>query len=260
MPANFFTRLNDYFNNIGASIRGEANAAAIFPNSTDKGTSRERLYEDVLRLHLPATCMVSLGGFIFDHNGNESQQIDIFVHSDRALRFNFHNPDGKGKSFCSIEGCLAVVAVKSMLDKEKLIECLNNLASVPESPTIPDNRLSTGVKLPGGCIEPEKIIFALDGIGPEKCEEILIDYYNNINPLPYMHWPNLIHVCGKYGIGKIPSGSACDTNSFGYFTTNPDCRAFLKAIIEIQRAAIAAGEILYDYARILERIDEISDE
>ena len=103
MPKNFYERLRDYYIKVGGVLRGEADAASIFPNPSDVGMSRERVYAEFLRQHAPSKCNVFLGGFLFDEDGNESRQLDIIVTTDTAPRFDFHNPDGSGKSFSPVE-------------------------------------------------------------------------------------------------------------------------------------------------------------
>ena len=51
MPDNFLDRLRAYYLDVAKVLRGEADAAKIFPNSTDKGGSRERIYIEFLRQH-----------------------------------------------------------------------------------------------------------------------------------------------------------------------------------------------------------------
>jgi hypothetical protein len=63
MTQPFYDRLETYFRKVGEVLRGEADAAAIFPNSTDLGMSRERIYADFLRHHLPAVIFFSADFF-----------------------------------------------------------------------------------------------------------------------------------------------------------------------------------------------------
>src|SRR4051812_24133567 len=120
MAKHFYDRLKKYFSEVGAVLRGEADSASIFPNSTDKGMSREKVYAEFLRTHLPSICNVSFGGFLFNLSGAESKQIDVIVTTDSCPQYNLHNRDGQGKSFSCIEGALAVVSIKSNLDSKEL--------------------------------------------------------------------------------------------------------------------------------------------
>ena len=86
MPSDFYTRLREYYLKVGEVLRGDADAASIFPNPTDVGTSRELAYADFLRQHAPSKCNVFSGGFLFDVEGNESKQPDILITTDTAPR------------------------------------------------------------------------------------------------------------------------------------------------------------------------------
>ena len=85
MAQEFYQRLQVYFSEIGKVLKGEADSASIFPNTTDVGMSRERVYSEVLKQHLPSSCNVYYGGFVFDLDGNESKQIDLIVSSDNSV-------------------------------------------------------------------------------------------------------------------------------------------------------------------------------
>jgi hypothetical protein len=92
MAQNFFKELREYYLKVAEVLRGEAEAASVFPNSSDIGVSRESVYLDILRLHAPSKCNVFLGGFLFDENGSQSRQLDVIITTDTAPRFNLHNP------------------------------------------------------------------------------------------------------------------------------------------------------------------------
>lgn len=62
MPNEFYIRLKKYYTKVGEVLRGEADIASIFPNPTDIGMSRERVYAEFLRSHLPSCCNVLYGG------------------------------------------------------------------------------------------------------------------------------------------------------------------------------------------------------
>src|SRR5579871_2635706 len=96
--AQFFQRLRDYYSNVATVMRGSADVASIFPNTTDKGIAREHFYAEFLRKHAPSKCNVFLGGFVFGSDGTESKQLDIIVTTDTTPRFDFPY-SGTGKSF-----------------------------------------------------------------------------------------------------------------------------------------------------------------
>ena len=131
MAKPFFERLTTYYESVGSVLRGQAAVAAVFPNATDIGLARERLYLRFLEDHLPDSCTGTLGGFLFGLDGTESSQMDIIVTCNVAPKYKFGTGDG-GKSFACIDGALAVASVKSNLTSTELKEALANIASLPQ--------------------------------------------------------------------------------------------------------------------------------
>jgi len=100
-------------------------------NKSDIGTLREDLLFDFLESHIPTRCNVIKGGFVFDSTGSKSSQIDLMVCNDQTFQFKKSGDNNnKTKSFNCVEGCYAVISVKSYLNKAALIDSLQNLASV----------------------------------------------------------------------------------------------------------------------------------
>jgi hypothetical protein len=205
MPQPFYDRLRLYFAKVGEVLRGEADAAAIFPNMTDVGMSRERIYADFLRTHLPSSCNTLLGGFLFGLNGQESNQIDIIVTSAICPQFNFMNRDGSSKTFACVDGTLAVASLKSCLDSTQLFDALDNLASVPQKKPM-TGRIAPFVEIDDYDDWPYKIIYAPRGATLETLMASLEKYYERHPEIPYTHKPNLIHVAGSYNIIRVPKG------------------------------------------------------
>ena len=151
----------------------------MFPNTTDIGISRERVYAEFLRQHAPSKCNVFFGGFIFDEDGAESKQLDIIITTDTAPRFDFHNKDGSGKSFSPIEGTLGVVSVKSTLNRNELFDALEGIASIPPTRSL-EGRVDALVEIKNYDDWPLKIVYASSGIAPDNffvCP--LEQYYKN---------------------------------------------------------------------------------
>lgn len=205
MPQLFYDRLRSYFAKVGEVLRGEAEAAAIFPNMTDVGMSRERIYGDFLRTHLPSSCNILFGGFLFGLNGQESKQIDVIVTSAVCPQFNFTNRDGSGKAFACVDGTLAVASLKSNLDSTQLFDALDNLASVPLKKPM-KGRIAPFVEIDDYDDWPYKIIYSPRGVSLETLLASLEDYYELHKEIPYTHKPNLIHVAGSYNIMRVPKG------------------------------------------------------
>ena len=76
MPKDFYTRLRSYYKKVGEVLRGDADAASIFPNTSEIGIARELVYAEFLRNHAPSKCNVFLGGFLFHLDGTESKQLE----------------------------------------------------------------------------------------------------------------------------------------------------------------------------------------
>jgi hypothetical protein len=266
MPQPFYERLKAYYIQVGAVLRGEAAAASIFPNTTDKGFSREQVYAEFLRTHLPSSCNVFFGGFVFNLDGDESKQIDLLVTSDTCPQFNFHNPRGDGKTFACIDGLLAVASIKSMLDSRELIDSLENIASLPCKTPLDSQKKSFLLSIPNYDDWPFKIIYASDGILPETARQTLETFYNSHSHIPISSRPNLIHVAGKYnavrieaGGGKTRDGTVLQEHTFHFVTDNTnsstiDVFALAYAVQNIQKKAVAAAHIMLTYDAILENI------
>ena len=262
MPQNFHARLHKYFEDIGSILRGESKASSIFPNTSDVGVSREKAYAEVLRAHLPSNCNVKLGGFVFGVSGDESRQIDIIISNDKSIQFNFLNRDDSGKSFSCIDGCIGVVSVKSTLDKQQLLDSLENLASLPKKTPIGDRSLINREIL-NYSDWPYKTIFASDGLSPKTILEHLNNFYLKNPEIPQCNRPNFIHVCGKYNIirslsggNTLRNGEVIPTGSFHLQESSPDVFGILHVISDMQAIAMASNMIAYTYSEIINNLPE----
>lgn len=262
MARPFFERLKKYFFDVGQVLLGEADAAAIFPNSGDIGTSREAIYAAYLQQHLPSSCNVSLGGFLFDQTGRESNQIDIIVTNQVSIQFNSQNPDGSGKSFASIDGAIAVVSVKSTLDSAQLRDALRNLASLPDKEPLTDKLKSPIVVLHGYDNWPYKIIYANTGVSRDTLSETLEEFYRDNPEIPENKRPNLIHVNGRYVVVRSgPNGAETrdktkiPPNTFYGFDDATNVFGLFYAITEIQNIALGSSHIRYRYSDLINNID-----
>jgi hypothetical protein len=117
---NYFFELLEYFQNSADSLGVEANKMGIFSNTSDVGDSRENMLFTFINNHIPIRCRVIKGGFVFDSNGDKSRQVDLIVTSDSTFQFKQSENNTKEKSFNCVEGCLAVISVKSYLNKKEL--------------------------------------------------------------------------------------------------------------------------------------------
>ena len=161
MSSDVFERLRDYFQAIADSLEDQKKASRIFPNAVDAGATREDLLLELLKRHIPNRCDVIRGGFVFDSKGNESRQLDLIITNDFTLNFK-HFAE---KAFAPIEGCTAVISIKSYLSKAELFDALDGLHSMPPMPPLAINPQATNIKRLGQL--PLKNIFAFDGSSPK---------------------------------------------------------------------------------------------
>ena len=268
MSKNFFVRLKTYYESVGAVLRDEAAAATIFPNTSDIGMSREKVYVEFLRTHAPARCNVFLGGFIFDMAGNESRQLDVIVTNDTAPRFNLHNKDGNGKSFSPIEGTVGVVSVKSTLDQRELEDALLGIASIPLTASL-DNRVVNGIDVLGYDDWPLKIVYASSGISAKKLLMHLFAFYHLRPEIPFHRRPNIIHVAGKYVLLRTVASmfdaasnhyntpSLLQPGNYNLITENPDLHGIQWAIQGLQEKASASSFIIFNYGEMINQINAL---
>ena len=261
---SFYGRLGNYYQQVAAVIRGEADAASVFPNPSDVGSSRETIYADFLRQHVPSKCNVLLGGFLFHEDGSESKQVDIIVTTDTAPQFNFHNSKGEGKSFAPVEGTLAVASIKSRVGKSEIHNALSNIASIPPSSPLKPNPM---VRF-GNVEFPFKIVFALGANASAEavCGNVL-DYYRMHPHIPLERRPHVIHVANTCAIFRVVEGykvtnaftgekRQSEVGKFELFSHNHDLPAILFILHEIERRASFSNHILYNYGYIVDKVQE----
>ena len=218
MPIPVFERLRDYFQSIADSFEDNKSASTIFPNSVDSGSTREDIFLEFLKKHVPNRCDVIKGGFVFNHDGIESRQIDIIVTNDLTLNFKNFNQEN-GKSFSITDGVYCVFSIKSILNKEGLFDSLDNLHSVPQftnikiNPALKNNQKSQRI--------PHRLIFGFDGIDVKKILTYLNEYYST-RKIPETQKIDFIVVNNKFiiqnsGHGGIILSDGTKIPPFQYF-------------------------------------------
>lgn len=264
MAQNFFDRLRTYYTKVAEVLRGEADAASVFANTTDIGMSRELAYAEFLKQHAPSKCNVFLGGFLFDDDGAESKQLDIIITTDTAPRFNFHNKDGSGKSFSPVEGTLGVVSVKSILNRAELFDALGGIASIPPTRTL-DGRVNVLLKIKNYDDWPVKIVYASKGIAPDTLLAHLNEYYIANPEIPLSRRPNFIHIAGSCLIVRAQEGMSlhnrgsgtAESLSLGTYhlvTTDSDLQAIVWTLNQLQQNATASTHILFSYGSLINKV------
>lgn len=253
----FYERLRNYFEAVAAVLRGEAEAASVFPNPTDVGEQRERVYLDFLRTHLPRSAHVLQGGFLFDLQGNESKQIDVIAVNNYNLRFDFLGRGQSPKAFACVEGSIAAASLKSNLTGEEFEEAFLNLASIPPMGSL-EGRISIFLRLDHYDNWPFKIIYAARGVAAETIFERYQSIIAKHPEIPPSRWPDLVHVAGSYAIIKSPNPLS-DQNGIEYPSNTPqlirgqyaDIQGMLWAVLEVQKFAMASSRITFNYDELL---------
>ena len=268
MPQSFFHRLRNYYLKVAEVLRGEADAASIFPNATDIGISRERIYADFLRQHAPSKCNIFLGGFLFDDNGVESKQLDVIVTTDTAPRFDFHNREGGGKSFSPVEGTLGVASIKSMLDRAQLEDALFSIAAIPAMKSL-EGRVSITIRITNYDDWPYKIVYATRGLEGETILGHVNSFYAQHPDIPTTRRPHLIHVSGKYVIMRaVPEMTLMSTagrpeeglkvGTYFLITRDPDLQGIVWALDGLQQNAAASAQIFFSYGDLINKVNLVS--
>ena len=131
MRFDVFDHLKGHYASVADELRSKAEQTALLINPGDVGTDREGVYRAFLERHLPKTCDVFLGGYLFDLSGKSSSQMDVIVTSGNTPRFRMQ--DGS-RHIAPLEGSVAVAEVKSRLDRDSLRDALEKCASIPRMP------------------------------------------------------------------------------------------------------------------------------
>ncbi|MDQ2192975.1 MULTISPECIES: DUF6602 domain-containing protein [unclassified Vibrio] len=120
--------IDDWVQSISDMIKISANVGSSVSNhSTILGDARESFIRDILENFLPSSIVIGSGQIIDQYEGR-SKQIDIIIYRrDFPVLQTFGSAD-----VYLIEGVLATIEVKSMLDKENLEMALNNAKSVKD--------------------------------------------------------------------------------------------------------------------------------
>ncbi|TOI39074.1 DUF6602 domain-containing protein, partial [Vibrio parahaemolyticus] len=120
--------IDDWVQSISDMIKISANVGSSVSNhSTILGDARESFIRDILENFLPSSIVIGSGQIIDQYEGR-SKQIDIIIYRrDFPVLQTFGSAD-----VYLIEGVLATIEVKSMLDKDNLEMALNNAKSVKD--------------------------------------------------------------------------------------------------------------------------------
>ncbi len=202
--------LKKYLDDASDYLAALSNLASTSIHKGDIGSNREGLLIEFINKHCPDRLSAFRGGKILGFGQEASSQIDIIVRCDIAPKFALNETE-----FTYVEGTMLAIEVKSHLDKQRLHEALDNLASIPQAS---DNIFeSAALGVPDTWEQefksalPTLIIFGYDGISLESLYQNLIKYYNDKPDIPWNRRPSKILVNQKYCISSSNKGVPLST-------------------------------------------------
>jgi len=175
--------LIEHIKNCKQQLKQLSSHAGILEHKGNLGIAREGFINNFLKDNL-AEYINYNDGEIFDSEGKRSGQIDIVLHPISSPKLNIH----KTTNLFPIETVLAVIEVKSFLDKNQINKILESCREVKSLKNINKQYKNSLWNLP-------YIIFAYDG---NKKETILnnIDKYINKSDsiINLIHLPDIIYI------------------------------------------------------------------
>ena len=165
-----------YYDSLSKVLSGQSELASVTGHPGDTGMNREDILKNFINSHLPNKLEAILGGKILGLDQNASNQIDCLVCSDIAPKFQFNN-----RSIAIVEAVAIAISIKSHLDKNGIIDSMENLASIPSiSPSVLGETSSIDRSLVSKYSEiaPIRLCFAYTGIHPETIMGHMIEFYN----------------------------------------------------------------------------------
>ena len=264
MSTNAFSKMAEYFDSLVQEITSEARQAGMLQNPTAVGTGREEIFRRLLERHLPDTCEVFRGGYVFNIQGETSKQIDVIVTSGSTPRFEILP---NLQAIAPLEGTICVGEVKTQLNGGSLTDALNNFASLPLI-TDPSKALSpyiTNIGQEFWWDWPYKVIFAYDAISKETLLQHLLQFYKEHPEIPQECRPSLIHVLGKYIVVRWlspmrtrdvvePASSDTPVGEYRVFDTASDLSAMALMFSSLQKSAFLAYHMIWPYEQWIDRL------
>ena len=266
MKNRVFADIATYLEAVSEQLNSESRQAGLLENTSVVGGDREEIYRRFLERHLPRSCEVFRGGYVFDIEGRASWQIDVIVASGGSPRFEM----GSGRlAIATIEGTAAIAEIKSKLDKVELVKSLDALQELPS--------IGTGAGSPSPSLRvtderrwdlPYKILFAYDGIDKDTLYAHLVEYYRRNPHVPNECRPSLVHVLGKYALFRIvPGMTVLETDGtkaqqqpgvgdYWLFSRKSDLFAMMFMLTTIQSNLFLANHTIANYDRYINEIGQ----
>lgn len=253
---DIFDRLATYYQRVTDALAGNISAASVFLNSTDVGTSIEEIYAEFLRRHLPSSCEVNLGGFVFDENSSESKQLDVIITGRSAPRFSL----GGSKFFYPLEGTIGVVSIKSRLNKSEISDALSNIASIPSMGSL-DGKVPITFSVPNYRDWPYRFVLAKQSINSNTLQGHIDSYYKSHPEIPDNRKHVIIQVLNDFALihktnlawGDQKNKSFVYTNidsEYVKIDLNSDVFCISNTVNDLTTKSIVNAQMIHDYTYI----------
>ena len=267
MDKPVFGELADYFEAVSSQLEGDARQAKLLENAAVVGGVREEVYRRFLERHLPKSCEVFRGGYVFNFEGRRSRQTDVIVTSGLTPRFEMGSG---GPAIAPVEGAACVAETKSYLNKAELIKSLDALRELPPIEAAAASVNPMLKSRPHSAWDlPYKVIFAYRGSESRTIYRHLLDYYEDNPDVPPECRPSLVHVLGEYAIFRITDGLSVmeadgtvarhqpRVGDYWPFSRDSDLMAMSLMLTTVQENLFLANHTLVRYANYLPKIADI---
>jgi uncharacterized protein DUF6602 len=159
----------EIFEKAAKKLRSDFDELSTVPHRGLKGSAAERLIRVFLDQHLPKRFATG-SGFIIDRNDNVSKQTDVLIYD--AFNCPVYRASDESGIYPN-DNVAAVIEVKSLLDKDRLVEAYQNIG---EAKRLAKTRSSEYLPFPVqeqtlGCLFAFKSAITLDTI---------CDHYHNL--------------------------------------------------------------------------------
>lgn len=266
---SIFKDLLNHFQAESDKISNILSETAIHDNRSDLGDIRENLLMDVLKRYIPSKFNIEKGGFLFDIEGNKSKQLDILITTEHTLKF-LHTVEENSKTFNCIEGCVAVISMKTNLNKSDLNDSILNLDSIPKIKKFAKHPIYTNIDELVKEL-PLKIIFALRGSDYKTTWKNLHEILEE-NNITAEQSPDFIVINNEFTIAKRRKAYSAITqkglnttpigNYVGYTKANTDFvggRALVSIFSEIQRLGNITKEAVFEFGLYMNKIKDADE-
>lgn len=126
----FAAEIRTHYHNLRLRLLEQMISARMLPSSSDLGEEVERIWQQFLERHLGPAFRILRGGYICDHKGNKSCQVDLIVVAAEAHVF-VPGDSEDGKAHVLLDQVISAILVTANLTVEKLKSDWQKFESIP---------------------------------------------------------------------------------------------------------------------------------